>query len=115
MAANPLAFPKKTLNIDISTSDGVTTIKCTGRLVADTTDILKPEVKKRIPDNKRLNLDLGDVEYMDSSALGMLVGLYVSAKAAGCDLRLIKISDRIRDLLRITKLASVFEGYGEYL
>lgn len=114
MVANPVPFPKK-INIDISTVDGITTIKCAGRLTADTTETLRPEVKKRIPENKQLNLDLGEVEYLDSSALGTLVGLYVSAKAVGCDLKLIKLSDRLRDLLRITKLASVFEGSGEYL
>jgi anti-sigma B factor antagonist len=115
MAANPLQFPNKTLTIDIASVDGVTTVKCSGRLVADTIEVLRPEVKKRIPENKRLNLDLAEVNYMDSSALGTLVGLYVSAKAAGCDLKLINLTDRIRDLLRMTKLSTIFEGYGEYL
>ncbi len=115
MAANPLQFPKKTLTVDVFDSDGIPTVKCSGRLVSDTTDQLKPQVKKLITENKRVNLDLADVDYMDSSALGTMVGLYVSAKAANCDLKLIALSDRIRDLLRITKLSKVFEGYGEYL
>lgn len=115
MAANPLPLPRKTLNIDVSISDDVPTIKCTGRLTADTTDVLKPEVKKYIAANKQVNLDLAEVSYMDSSALGTLVGLYVSAKSVGCTLKLVALNDRIRDLLRITKLSAIFEGYGEYL
>ena len=54
-------------------------------------------------------LDLTDVSYMDSSRLGALVGLYVSAKRAGKQLKLINLSDRVRDMLRVTNLLSVFD------
>ena len=50
---------------------------------------------------------------MDSSGLGTILSSYVSAKSAGCELRLENPSKNIRDLLKMTHLASVFESYGE--
>ena len=60
-------------------------------------------------------LDLTDVNHMDSSGLGTVVGLYVSAKRQRCTLKLINLSQRLQDLFRITKLAAVFEGHEEFL
>jgi anti-anti-sigma factor len=96
-------------------SGDTVTVRCHGRLVTETTSILREEVRSLIPQFKTVVLDLTDLKYMDSSGLGTLVGLYVSAKRAGTQLKLINLSDRIKELLRITHLASVFEGYGEYL
>jgi len=48
---------------------------------------------------------------MDSSGLGAIVGLYVSAKRQGCALRLINLNQRLKELFRITKLAKIFEGH----
>ena len=44
-----------------------------------------------------------------------LVGLYVSAKRQHCDLRLINLNQRLKQLFRLTKLASVFEGHEDLL
>ena len=51
---------------------------------------------------------------MDSSGLGAVVGVYVTAKKAGCDLQLINLSKRVRELLGLTNLLSVFETTGQY-
>ena len=50
---------------------------------------------------------------MDSSGLGTLVRLYVSCKSAGCDLELINLGQRIRQLFEISNLLSVFTVVGE--
>jgi hypothetical protein len=42
-----------------------------------------------------------------------LLATYISAKSAGCDLKLINLTQRIKELLYLTRLASVFEGYGD--
>jgi anti-anti-sigma factor len=47
---------------------------------------------------------------MDSSGLGALVGLYVSARGQNCELKVIHLNQRLQELFRLTKLASVFEG-----
>ena len=48
-------------------------------------------------------------------ALGTLVGLYVSCKKGGSTLKLIHLSERVKELLKLTQLASIFEGRSEYL
>jgi anti-sigma B factor antagonist len=58
-------------------------------------------------------LDLTDVSYLDSSGLGSVVGLWVNAKKNGCDLKLIRLNDRIKELLRISHLGTL-EGDQEY-
>jgi anti-anti-sigma factor len=70
-------------------------------------------VKALIPQTKRIVLDLTDLTHMDSMGLGTLVRLYVSARAAGCDLELVNLGKRIRQLLGMTNLMSFFTIIGE--
>ncbi len=51
---------------------------------------------------------------MDSSGLGAIIGVYVTAKKSDCELRLINLSQKIRELLGMTNLLSVFESCGQY-
>jgi anti-sigma B factor antagonist len=51
---------------------------------------------------------------MDSAGLGTIVALYVSARRADCDLRLINFNKRVRELLGMTNLLSIFEACGQY-
>ena len=67
-------------------------------------------VKALLPKNRRVILDLTDLGYMDSSGLGTLVGLYISAKGANCRLELVNLSPRIRELLSLTNVLSIFEA-----
>jgi anti-anti-sigma factor len=53
------------------------------------------------------------VSYLDSSGLGSIVGLWVNAKKNHCDLKLIRLNDRIKDLLRISNLGTL-EGDQDY-
>ena len=87
-------------------------VQCTGRLTVDDSPALKAEVKGLLPHQKRVVLDLTALSYMDSSGLGTIVSLYVSAKGAGCDLQLVNLNTRIRELLGITNVLSVFEACG---
>jgi anti-sigma B factor antagonist len=100
-----------TLSIDRTESGAV--VRCHGKLVAGVTDILYSKVRELIPDSKRIVLDLTDLTHMDSMGLGTVVRLYVSAKSAGCDLELINIGPRIRQLLAVTNLSSVFAIIGQ--
>jgi len=102
------------LTLQIHTEAGVSTIRCKGRLVFGVTDTLRDEVKSLISPQHRIILDLTDLEYMDSMGLGTIVTLYISARAAHCGLELINFSPRIRELLGIANLLSVFEVCGEH-
>ena len=91
---------------------------CAGKLVAGVTDVLYLEVRNSwsrgsFPQTKRIVLDLTDLTHMDSMGLGTLVRLYVSARAAGCDLELVNLGKRIRQLLGMTNLMSFFTIIGE--
>jgi anti-sigma B factor antagonist len=106
------SVPKRSLSLDTYAWEDATVVRCTGRLTAETSLQLKTEVKGLLPSNRRLILDLSEVEYMDSSGLGTLVGLYISAKSAKCDLELLNLTPRIRELLGMTNVLSVFEACG---
>jgi anti-anti-sigma factor len=101
------------LSLAISTQDDGFLVKCSGKLVAGTADILRTEVKPLISQSKRIVLDLTDLAQLDSLGLGTIVGLYVSAKAAGSELKLINLRQRIREVFRIASLLSLIEYYGD--
>jgi anti-anti-sigma factor len=89
----------------------VTTIKCHGRLISETSGEMKELVKPLIPQGGRIVIDLGDLNYLDSSGLGALVGLKASAIKQGmCMLELVNMTPRIMELLRITNLMSLFSS-----
>jgi anti-sigma B factor antagonist len=100
------------LTLDVDRTPDLATVRCHGKLVAGTTDLLYTQVSQLIPDHKRIVLDLTDLTNMDSMGLGTVVRLYVSAKSAGCDLELINLGKRIRQLLAITNLSSVLGAIG---
>ncbi len=96
---------------EIEVSGDTTVIKCHGRVVSDTAGDLKQLVKPMIPKCRRIVLDLTDVNHIDSSGLGTLVGLKVSACAAAyCHLEFINFSPRLKELLHMTKLSQMLES-----
>lgn len=88
-------------------------VRCSGRLVLGLTDELLVPVKQLIPTSKRIVLDFTELSRMDSSGLGTIVRLLVSAKAAGCSLELKNVGPPIRQLLGITNLLDAFIIIGE--
>ena len=115
MSAGPVDAPIPPFSFHTSVEGDSTIIQCTGRLTAGQTDILRDEVKRVIPQSKKVVLDLTQVSKMDSVGLGTIVGLYVSAKSAGSTLALINLSPRVRDLFRITNVFSILDEYAEHI
>jgi anti-sigma B factor antagonist len=115
MAANPIVPPPR-LQLDVlEHTDQKVVVKCTGKLINETSGQLKELLKSLFPTTRRVVLDLTDLGYMDSSGLGALAGLKFSAANAKTQLDLINISARIKDLLRRSKLIQVFEAEGDYM
>jgi anti-anti-sigma factor len=86
-----------------------TTIKCHGKVVSQTAGEIKELVKPLISRGGHIVLDFTDITNVDSSGLGALVGLKVSAVGAGyCTLELVNLSPRVQELLRLTKLTQLF-------
>ena len=69
-------------------------------------DTLRDMVTK---DRKKILLNLGEVSYIDSSGIGELVSGFTSVTNNGGQLKLLNLNKRVRDLLQITKLYTVFD------
>jgi anti-sigma B factor antagonist len=63
--------------------------------------------------DKKLVLNLGEVSYIDSSGIGELVSGFTTVTNHGGQLKLVGLSKRVKDLLQITKLYTVFEVHEE--
>jgi anti-sigma B factor antagonist len=59
--------------------------------------------------NKKILLNLVEVDYIDSSGIGVLMSSFSTVRSQGGALKLVNLSKRIRDLLQITKLYSLFD------
>jgi anti-anti-sigma factor len=100
--------------IDVRSEDGTVLVKCKGRLVYGQTGILKEGVKDLLLNSRRVVVDLTEVDYMDSTGLGAVVQLYVSAKASRCELQLLNLAPQIRKLFGMANILSLFEPCGEH-
>ena len=90
----------------------VTILDCVGRLVfGDEALHLRERAKELLKTKKVLVLNLTGVSYIDSGGLGTLVGAYSSARNAGADIKLTGLGQKLRDVLQVTKLVTVFEVY----
>ena len=105
MTASSVPLPKLDLATDKTPTE--TIVHCTGRITSDTTQLLKTTVKPLLSESKTIVLDLKNVSYMDSSGLGTIVGLYVSAKNARCELKLTNLNKLLKDLFSITRLGEL--------
>ena len=59
--------------------------------------------------HKQILLNFGDVHYIDSSGLGMLVSSFASVRKQGGELKLLNLTNKVSDVLQITKLYTVFD------
>jgi anti-sigma B factor antagonist len=92
---------------------GVSILDLSGKIVLGEGDV---QVKERIKDllsdgQRRILLNLAEVNYIDSAGLGTLIGSYTTARRDGGSLKLVNLTKRIQDLLAITKLITVFETF----
>ena len=115
MGASSAGHPSWQFRFTHATTDGVTTIRCSGRLRQEWCETFKQQVKALIPGCRRMVFDLTDLESMDSSGLAAIVSLYASCRTAGCPLELINLSRKVRELLGLTKVLSLFEACGSYM
>ena len=95
--------------------DGVTVLDLSGRITLGEGSVqLRDSIRDLIgKGQRRILLDLGDVNYIDSSGLGELVSAYTSAKNQGATVKLLKLTKKVHDLLQLTKLYTVFDIYDD--
>ena len=100
------------LKLSTRTVDNVLIVDCAGRIVfGEESGYLRELVKKLIADKHQLVLNLSGVTYIDSGGLGTLVALYTSARNNGVAVKLANLTQRVGDLLQVTKLLTVFDVY----
>jgi anti-sigma B factor antagonist len=89
----------------------VTVIDVSGRItLGEGSSVLRDAMRELLAKgDKKILLNLGDVTYIDSSGIGELVAGYTSVANAGGTLKLLSLTKRVKDLLQITKLYTVFD------
>ena len=93
--------------------DDVVILDLSGRItMGEGTLILRDQIQKLLTSSDRkLLLNLSDVDYIDSSGLGELVTSFTTVRNQGGLLKLLNLTRRVQDLLQITKLLTVFEVF----
>jgi len=93
----------------------VTVVELGGRItLGDGSALLRKTIRGLLADQKtKILLNLADVDYIDSSGIGELVSGYTAVKNQGGDLKLLHLTKKVRDLLQITKLYTVFDVYSD--
>jgi anti-sigma B factor antagonist len=100
------------LKLSTQLVDDILIVNSAGRIVfGEESAYLSDTVKKLTQENSRIILNLSDVTYIDSGGLGTLVGLYTTAIHNGGSIKLAHLTQRVGDLLQVTKLVTVFDVY----
>jgi len=91
--------------------DGVTILDLSGRITLGEGSVqLRDAVRELLAKGqKHILLNLGDVNYIDSSGIGELVSAYTTARNQSGELKLLNLTKKVHDLLQITKLYTVFD------
>lgn len=103
------------MTIETRTANGVTILDIHGKI---TIGEGSAEIRNRVrdllqADRKNILLNLGDVSYVDSSGIGELVSSYTTVTNQGGQLKLLNLTKKLRELLAITKLLTVFDTFDD--
>ena len=101
------------MSMKISTRqvNGVTVLDCSGRITLGEGSVTLRDVVRDLlsKGQKKILLNLGEVNYIDSSGIGELVSAFTTARKENGDLKLLNLTKKVHDLLQITKLYTVFD------
>ena len=95
--------------------DGVIVLDLSGRITLGEGSVqLRDAIRGLISKgSKSILLNMGDVNYIDSSGLGELVSAFTTAKNQQADVKLLNLTKKVHDLLQLTKLYTVFDIYDD--
>jgi anti-sigma B factor antagonist len=101
------------LDVNERQAGDVTILDLTGEVrLGDSSVALRDSVRKLADGGKnKVLLNLAGVKYIDSSGIGELIANYTTISRQGGQLKLLNLTDRIQNLLVITKLLTVFDSY----
>jgi anti-sigma B factor antagonist len=103
------------LNLNVRQVGGIQVLDAAGRVtLGEGASVLRDHIKGLLGEGKKkILLNLAEVSFVDSSGIGELVSAYTSVSNQGGQLKLLNLTKRIRDLLVITKLISIFEIFDD--
>ena len=101
------------LNIRERQAGDVTILDMDGKItIGEGSVALRSAVRRLIEENKKkILLNLANVGYVDSSGIGELVSSFTTVNREGGQLKLLNLTQKLQDLLGITKLLTVFDVY----
>jgi len=101
------------MKIEKRKKGNVTILDLKGKILfGDGIEELRTSINNVIKDNeKNLLLNFSEVPYLDSTGLGEVVRSYTTIKNQGGQVKIIKLSHKVKDLLTVTKLITVFESF----
>ena len=93
----------------------VTIIDLSGRIaLGEGSALLRKTIRDLLEDGQtKILLNLGDVNYIDSSGIGELVSGFTAVRNREGELKLLNLTKKVHDLLQITKLFTVFDVYSD--
>jgi len=99
------------MNVSSREVNGVTVVDMSGRITLGEGGVVLRDTIHDLLDkgNKKILLNLGNVTYIDSSGIGELITAFTAVRKQGGDLKLLNLTKKVRDLLQITKLYTVFD------
>ena len=99
------------MKISVRQVDGVTIVDCSGRITLGEGSVTLRDTVREIlaKGQKKILLNLADVNYIDSSGIGELVSAFTTTKNQNGELKPLKLTKKVNDLLQITKLYTVFD------
>ncbi len=101
------------MDLKVRTEGDVSIVELSGKMMSDDdTSALRSKVKSLVGDGvRKIILDLGDLQWMNSSGLGVMVAAVSTVKGADGVLKVARTPERIHSLFRITRLEQVFDIY----
>ena len=102
------------MQIDQKMSGDITVVHISGDITLNQGGdvLLKDKIQSLLQQgHRKILLDMGNVSYVDSAGLGQLVQVYATTSHLGGSLKLLNLTKRLRDLLVLTKLLTVFDAY----
>lgn len=103
------------LNISERQAGDVTILDMSGKVtIGEGSVALRNTIRRLLGEGKKsMILNLGDVGYIDSSGIGELVSSFSAVSKEGGSLKLLNLTQKIQDLLAITKLLTVFDTFDD--
>jgi|ERR1039457_4001656 anti-sigma B factor antagonist len=88
-------------------------VVASGKLtMGEGTSALRTKIRELVASgSRRIVLNMADVSYMDSSGMGELIAAHTTVTTAGGEIKLLNLAKRVHDLLKLTKLYTVFEAF----